>query len=218
MTTSLKNSVSPTLIRSVLLAGLLGSALFLMGKVPGIEPAETMAAGYGAAGVVLYLWLQLVGRASPREAIRRWFGRFTFRSLWIGLLAGVGIFVLAGVGYAVTRAIGDGGAMPGLPDNGLLLVLMALARLVLAPVIEEVAFRGYVLRELLVSLPAWAGIVLSAALFSLYHFDLSQLLPTFLVGLGLAFAMKKSRTLWVPLIAHAGFNSIGFALAFAQGA
>lgn len=177
-----------------------------------------MLVGYVAAALVLYLWLQLLAGASPPEAIRRWFGRFTLRSLWIGLLAGVGLFVLAGVGYAVTRAIGDSGAMPGLPDNGLLLVLMALARLVLAPVVEEVAFRGYVLRELLASLPPWAGIVLSAALFSLYHFDLSQLLPTFLVGLGLAFAMKKSRTLWVPLIAHAGFNAIGIALALAQGA
>ena len=51
----------------------------------------------------------------------------------------------------------------------------------IAPVLEEIIFRGYILR-LLQRFGGSFAILLSALLFSFYHFDLTQLLPTFAMG------------------------------------
>lgn len=80
---------------------------------------------------------------------------------------------------------------------------------------EEIAFRGYVLDTTLGPLPDWGAIVASAMLLSLYHVSRSQLLPPFLLEMGLAFLMMKSHTMWIPLIAHAGYNLIGLIVALA---
>lgn len=93
-------------------------------------------------------------------------------------------------------------------------VLVVLAVVVLAPIAEEVFFRGVVynawLRE---SGPRFAAIG-SSLLFSVIHLSLVSLLPIFLLGLALAWVYRRTGNLLAPIAMHATVNGISVALAF----
>jgi membrane protease YdiL (CAAX protease family) len=97
----------------------------------------------------------------------------------------------------------------GLPSQIFLLM-------VVAPVTEEVMFRGIVLRGLLSRHRPWIAVVLSAALFGAVHMNPWQFVPA--TFLGIAFGWFYLRTGSVPLtmIGHACFN--GLALLAARSA
>jgi membrane protease YdiL (CAAX protease family) len=92
-------------------------------------------------------------------------------------------------------------------------VLVVLAVVVLAPIAEEVFFRGVVynawLRE---SGPRFAAIG-SSLLFSVIHLSLVSLLPIFLLGLALAWVYRRTGNLLAPIAMHATVNGISVALA-----
>lgn len=51
--------------------------------------------------VVLFLWWIVMGRPHLRISL----GQFSVAYLWKGGLAGIGLFVLAGIGYAITQGV-----------------------------------------------------------------------------------------------------------------
>jgi uncharacterized protein len=78
---------------------------------------------------------------------------------------------------------------------------------VLAPVLEEMLFRGVFLRAFLVQQPRWAAIAYSALLFGVAHLNIYQFVLAFLLGLLLGWLFERSRSL-IPCIAlHAALNS-----------
>jgi membrane protease YdiL (CAAX protease family) len=76
---------------------------------------------------------------------------------------------------------------------------------------EEITFRGYYLQNLSTGIsPAW-GILVSSAVFGLFHMwnPGAGLMSTFgiiLAGLYLAMACARSRRLWLPIGLHIGWN------------
>lgn len=71
----------------------------------------------------------------------------------------------------------------------------------IGPVFEEMLYRGLIYRNLSRFNQGFA-IVFSALLFGLAHGNLGQAVPTFGVGLVLAYAYAKSNSIWVPIILH----------------
>lgn len=96
--------------------------------------------------------------------------------------------------------------------GGLSLVILALGVVVLAPLAEELLFRGLLLRALLRrTTPGWA-VGWSAAAFALVHLldpDAAPLLPG-LMALGVVAGIQAVRTgsLSRPIMLHAGFNLV----------
>ncbi len=83
---------------------------------------------------------------------------------------------------------------------------------VIAPLIEEVFFRGFVLPIFLRIWPrAWASF-LCALLFAAVHFQPQSILPLIILGLLLNAAALKTNSIWTALGFHAFNNSIAFAL------
>ncbi len=85
----------------------------------------------------------------------------------------------------------------------------------IAPFVEEVFFRGFVFGGLRDSL-GWvkAGLI-SAALFSLVHADLTAIVPIFILGFAFAYIYNRSRSIWPTIILHMTINAIGLsALSF----
>lgn len=83
---------------------------------------------------------------------------------------------------------------------------------VLAPVCEEILFRGLIFRSFREAMPfGWAG-VLSALLFGAAH--VHPLWVCYAFGMGFCFSLMTERkgSLSVPLAAHAGFNLWSFAV------
>lgn len=92
-----------------------------------------------------------------------------------------------------------------------------LSACVLAPVLEELLFRGLILRGLLLRYPASTAIVHSAALFGFAHFNVYQFFVGFSTGLVLGLAYQRTRSLWPCVLLHAAFNGGVLWMAGADG-
>ncbi|HLB48893.1 MAG TPA: CPBP family intramembrane glutamic endopeptidase [Anaerolineales bacterium] len=90
--------------------------------------------------------------------------------------------------------------------------MLVIGIILAGPILEEYAFRGLILHNLVNSVSVVAAIFLSAALFSLYHLSAFQLLPTFFWGIGFAVLAQWAESLWPVVIAHLLVNGLGFAL------
>jgi uncharacterized protein len=78
---------------------------------------------------------------------------------------------------------------------------------ILAPVLEEMLFRGVLLRSFLVQHTRWAAISFSALFFGAAHLNLYQFILAFALGLLLGWLFERSRSL-IPCIAlHAAVNT-----------
>lgn len=88
------------------------------------------------------------------------------------------------------------------------LPLLVLAAVVLAPVAEEVFFRGFIFGGLKNSIGFSGAAIFSSLLFALVHMMWASSPPLFLVGLGAAIQYGRYRSLAAPLTLHIAFNSI----------
>lgn len=99
-----------------------------------------------------------------------------------------------------------------------ILVLALLVTAVLAPLCEEIFFRGMLYRYLRVRWPVWAAVLGSAFLFGLAHFsgaDRLPLLPVFaFMGIALALVYEWTGSLGNTILLHALNNGILTLLAF----
>ena len=88
-----------------------------------------------------------------------------------------------------------------------------VAACVLAPVLEELLFRGVLLSAFLQQYPRWAAIAYSALFFGAAHLNVYQFFLAFGLGLLLGWLFERSRSL-IPCIAlHAGVNVSAVAMA-----
>jgi sodium transport system permease protein len=87
------------------------------------------------------------------------------------------------------------------------LVATMLAIAVLPAVCEEVLFRGVVFRGLATRFVPWAACLMSAAVFAAYHMNFGQLVPTFLIGIVLAWITSRAQSV-VPAMAVHLLNNV----------
>jgi sodium transport system permease protein len=86
--------------------------------------------------------------------------------------------------------------------------LAVLSLVVLPAVCEELAFRGFILTGLRRRYRPWAAIGLSSFLFALYHMNVFQLLPTFLLGVVLALLTVRSGSVVPAMVLHLLHNGL----------
>lgn len=92
-------------------------------------------------------------------------------------------------------------------------LLFALVAGLLAPVCEELFFRGLLLRHLERSMSADAAIAASAVAFAACHLNPYKFLPTLFAGLWLGLLVRSTGSLLPGILAHAGNNLLALALA-----
>ncbi len=86
------------------------------------------------------------------------------------------------------------------------LIMYLAATVILAPVFEEILFRGIVQTELLRGFPVPMAIFVGALFFSAAHGMLYQAMFTFFVGLVLGWSYYITRNLFTSIIIHMIFN------------
>ena len=148
----------------------------------------------------------LAGR-DPSGAVRAGLG-------W-GVLAWIGSSV---VSYAVIVALDSLGieAAPQAAEQALDLIdpwLAVLAIVLLAPVAEELFFRGVIFNAFLREGGRRWAFLGSSALFAVIHLSLAAFVPIFLLGLALAWVYARTGNLIAPIVMHATVNGISVALA-----
>lgn len=98
---------------------------------------------------------------------------------------------------------------------GVFVALWLLAAV--APVAEEIAFRGVLLRSFSKNVSFGLANTLQAGLFALMHFDLPATPMLFALGLVAGVLAKRSGGLLAPIVFHAAFNLIVGAFVFIPG-
>jgi membrane protease YdiL (CAAX protease family) len=90
------------------------------------------------------------------------------------------------------------------------IALLAVIAVVLAPIVEEIIFRGGIYRFFKSQSTVLAAQIISGALFAFMHGNLMSFLPLVVVGIILARVYESSGNILVPICFHAYFN--GFSL------
>lgn len=94
------------------------------------------------------------------------------------------------------------------------MVLAFFSLIIVAPVAEEIMFRGYLLGKLRKYAPVWVAILLTAGLFAVAHGQFNVGLDTFALGVVLCLLRIYSGSLWASILLHMLKNGIAFYFLF----
>jgi hypothetical protein len=84
----------------------------------------------------------------------------------------------------------------------------------IAPLFEEMLFRGIILRSFLHRYPRRHAILGSAILFGLAHLNIHQFAVGVVVGCISGWLYERTRSLWPCILLHAAYNSLAMAIYF----
>jgi membrane protease YdiL (CAAX protease family) len=132
-------------------------------------------------------------------------GRFVFTGIAITpLLYAAVSFVLSLLPEAWMEEYAEAAA--SLSQKG---VLITIATVLVAPLVEEIIFRGLILSRLNRVIPGWLAVLLSALLFGVCHGQAVWMAYAFVLGVVFGFLSLRAKSIWPSLCAHILFNGIG---------
>ena len=197
--------------------------LYLLGELSGlyvavlehptVEATLTIVAQAMAFGVVTFCALRL--NHETWRSLGRW--RFMPWALPLGfipIVASMPIFIsevdnlLRALNWE--KGLDDWDTIPDLGElvggswQGLLLAV------IIGPFVEEVVFRGLILRGLLGRWRPWTAIITSSVLFALMHFNPAQAPIALAVGLVLGWIYTRTRSIGLCIFGHALNNASAY--------
>ena len=89
-------------------------------------------------------------------------------------------------------------------------VFLFISICILAPLWEELFFRGILLRRLAKKWRISTSIIVSSLIFGLLHFGGNSIIHATLFGCFMAFAYLKTKNIWVPIALHSISNFMSF--------
>lgn len=98
------------------------------------------------------------------------------------------------------------------PTQSIYLILFLIYVCLLGPILEEIIFRGFILKSMQ-KYGNLTAIIVSSILFSMFHLNLVQFVNPVLMGIVLAFITIKSKSIVPSIIAHIFNNTITFIVA-----
>lgn len=202
-----------TLAATVLFLWLVGLTLTLR---PGAEKDIVNAFGCQALAYLVVLFFILRVHA-PEVSIRALIGlrRTSLATYPLATLLGIAIGLPANFLYARTiarwpRPEGDGGIAQAFGESEpAKKIVIGLVVVALGPFLEEVFFRGALLRPLRARHGAIAACALSGVYFGLAHAEWQSQIPIALVGVTLAAVRHWSGALGPAIAMHCAFNAVG---------
>jgi uncharacterized protein len=145
------------------------------------------------------------------------FGKFNWGTLGIGcglLIAGYAIILLHN-GILMLLGVETQGEQISQLFEGLKSpVWFFTVGAILAPLVEEIFFRGFLFQGFRARYGWIPGLLLSSAIFGIAHLDPVALIPTFILGCVLAFLYHRSNSIWPGVIFHVMINSVGLFVAY----
>jgi membrane protease YdiL (CAAX protease family) len=176
---------------------------------------------FSAEGVVVTIGLQfLLAGIALAMVIRRvdpvrWLGLKWKQWPWVMLVAPAtvvcmwAIFAgLKGLGYMDlvdelgVEKVQDTVAIFQKEKSVAVLILLGFTAAVVAPICEEVVFRGYLYPAVKSFVGPWMSALCTALMFSAAHGSVSALVPLFIFGLALAALYEFTGSIWAPMAAH----------------
>jgi len=132
----------------------------------------------------------------------------------IGGLVGTGGYsaIAGALGVAVQGNTADlvAGFGTGPAEIAIVFVLVGIV----APVVEEITFRGIVFPSLQAAWGTAPALLVSGGIFGVVHLQPTIAVPLALIGVALAVVFMRTRSLWSAIIAHCAFNTVSLVFAF----
>lgn len=173
---------------------------------------SVIALSHLATALVGILWYSLAyGRKQPRSPIQV----FSIKTVAAIILLAVALQALIQLLFIVLDKLAPSwieayNALMEQSGIGDMTVLSTIATLILAPIGEELAFRGLTYRYLR---RAGAGIIVAniiqALLFGIMHMQPLQTAYAAVLGLVLGYLCEKYHSVYVPIVMHCLFNFVG---------
>jgi hypothetical protein len=91
---------------------------------------------------------------------------------------------------------------------------LLLAGIVVAPVVEELFFRGFLYAGLAQRYSWRRAAVISSALFALIHLQPLAIPPIFILGYIFAYLYRRSGSIWPAVVMHVATNALGLGAAY----
>ena len=191
-----------------------------------IVAATMIAAAFSAGGADRFYPLRIAAAAAALWCYRRRYAEIRWTASWQAMGIGAAAFA---IWMALEPLAPAGGPTPADPISGLAtgrawawLVVRVIGSVVVVPIAEELAFRGYLTRRLIAAdywtLPigafSWPSLVISSGLFGLLH---GRWLAGTLAGLLYAVALYRRRELSDAVVAHATTNAMIAAVVLITG-
>ncbi len=193
----------PTVIAGIIEAGLDGEP----GETYDLlsSGAQTYALISGLTTIAVVLLVYLLRRKKLSEAL--WLRRVDGRTLWTGAALAPALFlvvnlVLMALPEAWTESYEE--AASGISTVSL---VGFIAVVLVAPVVEELIFRGLMVNRLSRVMPGWLAVVLAAAVFGVCHGHPVWSGYAFVLGCVFGFVDLRAGSIWPSILGHMVFNS-----------
>ncbi len=214
------------------IGGIIGSAMYFGGTAQlGIDIDATSALSLAVLSVLVYIVGAAILLIEPYAIRRMTFARVrellglarrpVLKDLGRALL-GWGAYMLltfvvvgALTSYAPTVDLDqqqDVGFKSLLSNLDILYAFIVIV--VIAPIVEEIVFRGYIFGSLRPRMPWWLAAIIVSVLFGLIHGQLNVGIDTFLLSMVVCYLREKTGAIWSGIAVHAIKNSIAFYILF----
>ncbi len=181
-------------------------------KISGLDLMVNMGLQFFLVGVAVAIVISRVG-------VVEWLGLVWKKWPWVFLLgpgAVVGMWVVFGVlmsvGYSdLMESLGVEKAQETVKlfqkeQDMMVVVLMAFTVLVVAPICEEIVFRGYLYGAVKRFVGPRFSAITTGLVFSAAHGSMVSMLPLFVFGMVLAWLYEHTGSIWAPIAVHFLFN------------
>ena len=209
-------SVVDTWTGIILLALLNIGLLFFASQGSGTELVQSAALILVQLAFLLPLVLIFVWKRIPVRYLG--FGKFDWNTLGLGCGLLIASYVFIILHNLVLMALGvdtQGEAILRFFDSLESPVWFFFVGVVLAPIVEEIFFRGFVFQGFRQRYGWISAMLVSSIVFAAAHLDLVAFVPTFILGCLLAYMFQRSNSIWPGVILHFLVNAFGLCAAYA---
>lgn len=188
------------------------ATLYLLSKFTSFDIDIGLVIGLGEALLITPVWWFAIRKYNVGLGILG-FRKFT------GEMAGLafGLFILLYIFNFIYNALFSFIDFGIQEDIGELLEdisspwLFLFAGIVIAPIVEEVFFRGFLFAGLRQRYTWQKAAFISSFLFAIIHFQLLSFIPLFVMGYAFAYIYHRSNSIWLPISMHVITNGLAFA-------
>jgi membrane protease YdiL (CAAX protease family) len=156
-----------------------------------------------------------LGFVAPRSwgpALLAWFGTYAILTVYQ-----VALQVLEAIGVDSSSFEAANSLPVDARQSVLVFLLFAAGIVIVAPLAEELFFRALLFRGMSGYWRLGTSIFVSGLAFGLFHVNLGVVIPFTAIGALFAWANHRTGSIWTSISAHAGINTVSFALSLAAG-
>lgn len=166
-------------------------------------------------GIVFFFWYRFEIRGESRGKLNQ---LFTVKNVSKLIFLGIGgQFLISGIMGLIEPFFREAfekyaETMETLLDGNDIVVLLLLV--LVAPIAEELVFRGMVLHKVNRVLPFWVANLFQAVFFGVYHWNFIQGIYAAVLGYLLGLMYRKFKTIYAPIFLHMMFNASSLIMMF----